>query len=415
MVFNALNNLPKDIHEVYERILLSIPEADMFIARESLFFLSVALRPLTIQELAEAAVLEVSKPRIDKECRLPEPMVLLEICQGLIDYDAATGVVTLSHSSVRAYITSSISREGEIGYFIYDISGIHADIAHKCLSYLLLESFQDGYCTNEELQRKFHDYPLLRYASQYWPHHARLTDRDGRYETSALEFCLSHKKAGGGNFSFWVQGLLPYSSRDAITATEPLYYASSFGLANLVKSLLTSEGVDVDAQGGRFKSSALHAACYRGHVEIARQLLECGADINLHDSDGRTALFWAEKLGLSDIVDLLQDPKYARTQRRTVVTLSDFPEEIDYPMWFCCTCNGARTRGRYNHCWRCRHERCEKCIKKAGLEDADKVPGSQSRWVCCNCEAGPSKLEKKECRYCEHEKCHRCWVFNVSV
>ncbi|KAF5574265.1 ZDHHC-type palmitoyltransferase 6 [Fusarium pseudoanthophilum] len=113
MVFEALNNLPKDIYEVYERILLSIPEADIVLARESLFFLSVALRPLAIQELAEAAVLEVHKPRIDKECRLPEPMVLLEICQGLIDYDAATGVVTLSHSSVRAYITSNITHEGE--------------------------------------------------------------------------------------------------------------------------------------------------------------------------------------------------------------------------------------------------------------------------------------------------------------
>ncbi|SCO12213.1 uncharacterized protein FFB20_13963 [Fusarium fujikuroi] len=415
MVLNALNNLPKDIYEVYQKILLSIPEADILLARESLFFLSVALRPLTIQELAEAAVLEDYKPRIDEECRLPEPMVLLEICQGLVDYDAATGVVTLAHSSVRAYITSSFTREGEVGYFSYDISGIHASIANRCLSYLLLGHFQDGCCTHDELEKKFEDYPLLRYASQYWPHHAKLTDRGGRHETSALTLCLSHKKAGGGNFSFWVQCLMPYTSKDTITATEPLYYASSFGLADLVKSLLTSEGVDVDARGGRFKSSALHAACYRGHVEIARQLLECGADVNLRDSDGRTALFWAEKLGRSDIVDLFQDPKYAQTKGRTVVTLSSFPEEIDYPMWFCCICNGARTRGRYKHCWRCRHERCGKCIKMTDLEDVEKLPDSQSRWVCCNCEAGPSKIETKECRDCQHEKCQRCWVFNISV
>ncbi|PNP84312.1 hypothetical protein FNYG_02337 [Fusarium nygamai] len=209
---------------------------------------------------------------------------------------------------------------------------MHANIDNKCLPYLLLGQFEDGCCTHDELEKKFENYPLLRYASQYWPHRVRLTDRDGRHETSALELCLSHKKADGGNFSFWVQCLLPYSSRETITATEPLYYASSFGLRDLVKSLLTSEGVNVDARGGRFKSSALHAACYRGHVEIARQLLECGADINLRDNDGRTAFFWAEKLGRRDIVDLLQDPKYAQTQGRTVVTLSDFSEEIDYPM-----------------------------------------------------------------------------------
>ncbi|KAM0074873.1 hypothetical protein ACKRZS_013113 [Fusarium odoratissimum] len=413
MVFNALYDLPKDIYEVYEKTLLSIPEADRLLARESLFSLSVALRPLTIQELAEAAVLDDYEARIDEEYRLPEPMVLLEICQGLVDYDAATSVVTLAHSSVRAYITSSRTGEGDVAWFSYNIPGIHAYMANKCLLYLLLESFQDGCCTNEELEKKYQEYPLLSYASRYWPLHARLSDNYGRQEDSAMTFCLSSKKAGGGNFSFWVQCLMPDASREAIMASEPLYYASSFGLAGLVNSLLTSQGVDVDARGGRFRSSALHVACYRGHVEIARQLLDCGADINLLDSDDRTALFWAKRLGRKEIVDLLEDPKYAQTKSRSVVTLS---EDMDYPMWFCCACNGGPQRGRFNHCWGCRsHERCEKCIKLAGLEDVGKVPESQSRWVCCNCEAGPTKVETKECRNCEHEKCRRCWVFNAFI
>ncbi|KAF5240404.1 hypothetical protein FANTH_9664 [Fusarium anthophilum] len=344
-----------------------LKDQDRLLARESLFFLSVALRPLTIQELAEAAVLDDYNARIDDEYRLPEPMVLLEICQGLVDYDTATNVVTLAHSSVRAYITSSHTREGDISWFGYNIPGIHADIANKCLSYLLLEDFQNGCCTNDELKKKFEDDPLLRYASQYWPLHARLADREGRHEASALVLCLSHKKAGGGNFSFWVQCLMPYTPRDTITASEPLYYASSFGLSDLVKSLLTSESVDVDARGGRYQSSALHVACYRGHAEIARRLLDCGADINLCGSDGRTALFWAEKLGRTDIVDLLQDPKYAQSKEHTVMALSDLPEYIDYPMWLCCACNGGPQRGRFKDCWGCRsHERCEKCIKVAG-------------------------------------------------
>ncbi|WKT49340.1 hypothetical protein QSH57_014270 [Fusarium oxysporum f. sp. vasinfectum] len=396
-----------------KRFCFSIPEADRLLARESLFSLSVALRPLTIQELAEAAVLDDYEARIDEECRLPEPMVLLEICQGLVDYDAATSVVTLAHSSVRAYITSSRTGEGDVTWFSYNIPGIHAYMANKCLLYLLLENFQDGCCANEELEKKYQEYPLLRYASRYWPLHARLSDSYGRQEDSAMTFCLSSKKAAGGNFSFWVQCLMPDASREAIMASEPLYYASSFGLAGLVKSLLTSQGVDVDARGGRFRSSALHVACYRGHVEIARQLLDCGADINLLDSDGRTALFWAKRLGRKEIVDLLEDPKYAQTKSRSLVTLS---EDMDYPMWFCCACNGGPQRGRFNHCRGCRsHERCEKCIKLAGLMDVENIPESQSRWVCCNCEAGPTKVETKECRDCEHEKCRRCWVFNAFI
>ncbi|GKU06276.1 hypothetical protein FLAG1_09229 [Fusarium langsethiae] len=294
MVFNALYDLPKDIYQVYEKILLSIPEADKILARESLFFLSVALRQLTIYELAEAAILDDYDARVDEDCRLPEPMVLLEICQGLVDYDEVTGVVTLAHSSVRAYITSSHTNEGDVAWFSYNIPGIHAYLANKCLLYLLVENFQDCCCTNEELEMKFKGYPLLRYASRYWPLHARLSDNNGRQKASAMNFCLSSKKAGGGNFSFWVQCLMPDASRETIMASEPLYYASSFGLMGLVKSLLTSEDVAVDARGGRYSSSALHVACYRGHIGIARQLLECGADTNLLDTDGRTALFWAK-------------------------------------------------------------------------------------------------------------------------
>ncbi|KAH7159384.1 hypothetical protein DER46DRAFT_560419 [Fusarium sp. MPI-SDFR-AT-0072] len=412
MVSHALYDLPKDIYE----ILLSIPKADKLLAKQSLFFLSTALRPLTILELAEAVILDYyCTTAVDEECRLPEPMVLLEICQGLVDYDAATNVVTLAHSSVRAYITSSRTCDGDVSWFSYNIPGIHANFAYTCLSYLLLEHFQDGCCTHEELEKKFEDYPLLRYASRYWPLHARLSKKEGRHEASALAFCLSSKKAGGGNFSFWVQCLMPDASRETIMASEPLYYASSFGLADLVKSLLTSEGVEVDARGGRYSSSALHVACYRGHVEIARQLLECGADINLLDSDGRTALFWAKRLDRTDIVDLLEDPKYAQTKGHAVMKLSDLPKYMDYPMWFCCDCNGGPQRGRFDDCRSCRHGKCEKCIKMAGLEDLEKVPESQSRWVCCSCEAGPTKVETKECRDCEHEKCYRCWVFNVSI
>ncbi|KAI5459556.1 hypothetical protein BGZ63DRAFT_415114 [Mariannaea sp. PMI_226] len=417
MVSDALYDLPKDIYEVYEKILLNIPEPDTLFARQSLFLLSTALRPLTILELAEAVILDSCTTAVDQECRLEEPMELLEICQGLVDYDAATNVATLAHSSVRAYITSNRTCDGDVSWFSYNIPGIHADFANKCLSYLLLEHFQDVCCTQEELEKKFEDYPLLRYASRYWPLHARLSGKEGRQDASALAFCLSSKKAGGDNFSFWVQCLIPDASRETIMASEPLYYASSFGLADLVKSLLTSEGVEVDARGGRYSSSALHVACYRGHVEIARQLLECGADINLLDSDGRTALFWAKRLGRTDIVDLLEDPKYAQTKGHAVLKLSDLPKYMDYPMWFCCDCNRGPQRGRFDHCMSCGHGKCEKCIKMAGLEDLEKVPESQSRWYPTDTikpipYLAPPKPDGLKCRACDHIQ---AWISYESI
>jgi ankyrin repeat protein len=46
-------------------------------------------------------------------------------------------------------------------------------------------------------------------------------------------------------------------------------------------------------------------ACHRGHVEIAKLLLEAGADANASDRDGITALMRAQKTGRQDLIELL--------------------------------------------------------------------------------------------------------------
>jgi hypothetical protein len=415
MVKQALYNLPSDINAVYETILSNIPEPDRVLARESLFLVAGALRPLTILELAEAVVVERRDTHIDDEIRLLDPEVLLEICQGLIEYDKASNVVTLAHSSIRSFLTSCSIDKSKASWYGYNLSGIHADVADKCLTYLLFDHFRGGYCRNGDLAKDFNDFPFLRYASQYWPLHARLCTEPIYFDVTAMKFCLSHALPNGGNFSFWAQCLMPDASEERIRATKPLYYAASFGLTDLTKSLLTSKCINIEAPGGRHKSSALHVACYRGHVDIARHLLECGADVNAADGDGVTPLFWAEKMGRSEIIDLLQDPKFACSNGRKVLALSTGPEYGDYPMWFCCHCNVGPQRGRFIRCWECRHGRCEKCLKMAGMEDSEMSPEVKSRWMCCSCESGPNKVEADECQDCEHKKCRRCWVFDISM
>jgi hypothetical protein len=415
MVKVELYSLPKDIYAIYEKVLSNIPETDKILARESLFLVAGALRPLTIMEVAEATVIEPDDTRVDEETRLPDPGVLLEICQGLIAFDKTTFVATLAHSSVRSFLTSERIGNGKMSWWTVGLSGIHQELAQKCLTYLLLEHFRGGCSEDGELEKRYKDYPFLRYASRYWPLHTRLAADRVRFDTSAMDLFLSHTAPDGGNFSSWVQCLMPDASKEMIMASEPLYYAASFGLTDLAKSLLTSKRVNIDAMGGRHRSSALHVTCYRGHLEIARHLLECGADINAADEDGATPLFWAEKMGRKEIIDLLTDQKYSHSGGRTVLALSKTSENIDDPFWFCCHCNAGPNRGRFVECWQCeKHERCDKCIKMA-RNDPERTPESQSRWMCCNCESGPSRVEMDECRDCEHKKCRRCWTFSISV
>ena len=53
---------------------------------------------------------------------------------------------------------------------------------------------------------------------------------------------------------------------------------------------LVQAGAEVNAQSGVTGATALHMAARRGHVEIARALLDCGAGVNIWDRKGDTPL-----------------------------------------------------------------------------------------------------------------------------
>ena len=68
---------------------------------------------------------------------------------------------------------------------------------------------------------------------------------------------------------------------------------------------LVEAGADVNAPSGRQRCAALHMAARRGNAEVARALLDCGADTEVRDHPGDTPLRRAVNLNRFEVAALL--------------------------------------------------------------------------------------------------------------
>ena len=99
----------------------------------------------------------------------------------------------------------------------------------------------------------------------------------------------------GKNNDFLMASMMCPNDSNPITDYEytPIHYAASIGLLTLVKELVSHEHVPVDIQTRNKKNTPLHLASSRGHLDVVEFLVEQGADPNLADSKGSSALHYA--------------------------------------------------------------------------------------------------------------------------
>jgi hypothetical protein len=84
-----------------------------------------------------------------------------------------------------------------------------------------------------------------------------------------------------------------------------LHYCARNGLTSCVKRLLSIRNINVNVKDDEYGRTPLHFAAMIGHVEIARLLLQNGAEVNARSKYGTTPLHSAAFQGHVDILHLL--------------------------------------------------------------------------------------------------------------
>jgi hypothetical protein len=316
--------LPKNLNQTYDQILSHIDELHQQDVLKILQALTATHESLTLEEIVEilAVDLDSNPPHFDSDSRLLDPKSILSMCSSLVTTVKATRWSTyplredvtylkLAHASVADYLT-----QPKVGpsQFHFSTTPSRQFLAQCCLTYLMNSEFASGHKSHERMETAAMriSYPYLTHAVNNWPKYLSKSpgDPDDYLEPRTMEllqaFFETWKTPSGGNFTFWVGMLIPDVAYKRVRQTQPLYYAASFGLANVVRMILeTEKEVELNAVGGRARATALHVATYRDHIEVVQILLDRGANPSLCNEINEAPLYWAVINGNQEMQDLL--------------------------------------------------------------------------------------------------------------
>ncbi|KAE8364900.1 hypothetical protein BDV27DRAFT_171969 [Aspergillus caelatus] len=286
-VRRVMKDLPTAVDDAYEKILAR--SSDKGKARVLLHIITVAMRPLSLQELSFALAVSadhdsLTSIRDDMEPKDRFRKTLRDLC-GLfvvvIDEKAY-----LLHQTVKEFLRWKHSILPEESNQI---------LAEICTSYLT--SRQD------DLYEKVIDEEMFdKYSSCYWSAHFRLACvREGSpLLIRAQRLC----NPMSGIYLRWSKSYRSMEGPLPAGATT-LLVASTLGLAGVVNALLATGKVDIDIKDF-YGHTPLSWAAENGHEAVVKLLLATGkVDIDSKDSNGQTPLCLAASYGNAAVVKAL--------------------------------------------------------------------------------------------------------------
>lgn len=304
-------------------MLSSIDEEHAPSARRVLEILAFSEVPVSLDEAAELLAIDLPSKSFNLEQRLLLPRQLLSICSTLVtvveghadmrrfnDHRKRFLELRLAHYSVQEYLVSERIRKSRAVFYALDTDSANLSLARSCFIYLNIPAFNIGYSSPRRLARYTEEYPFLQYAAQNFGTHLRKCESllDTSDKGDIIAFFSTRRMPKGGTFGTFVSLLWrSLTSETYQKSTTPIYVAASYGLTDLLSTLieLGDEMGTVGSKGGRYHSSPLIQACYRGHMKSVQILLAAGANVDAENEAGETALHMALIYEHNEIRDLL--------------------------------------------------------------------------------------------------------------
>ena len=285
-VRRILEELPDSLDETYERILREIRKPNQGHVHRLLQCLVVAVRPLEVKELAEVLAL---MPKLNPGWRWEDQEeAVMSACSSLVTIvkDSDSRVVQFSHFSVKEFLTADrlVEPIRDASSYHIRLGAAHTIIAQACLGVLLrLDDLVD--------RNSIVNYPLARYAAQYWPTHARVENVSSHIK-DGMECLFDADKP---HFATWLwiynedHLVSMLTMRPEKPRAVPLYYTARLGFHDLAEHLIAEHPEHVTAKGG-FLATPIHAAASAGQADILSLLIQYGADVNGQGTFGETPL-----------------------------------------------------------------------------------------------------------------------------
>lgn len=319
-----IDSIPSGLDAFFKRILLRIKDRTRFATTTQILrFIAIAIRPLSRAEVEDAAGVFSSVARKSGDNTnviYPDDSVdeFLRQCSPLLT--EVSGHIVFFHHTARKFLRERALRDPDLKQFHIIPEESHLRVAQFCLKYvfrgpLLKQPVDLG---DERLHRKW---PCLQYAVTYWSEHARRAGSRSRniiegIQTdpilpdpvkSMLEKQDAHVRQNWWQTKVAIQSTLGKSSKELMLHSDeddfakqislreekirhemnkktppPLHMFCRVGLLEWVKYLIeqSSDVTHALESLDAYNIPPLMWAAMEGHVDVARYLLEKGADLS---------------------------------------------------------------------------------------------------------------------------------------